>query len=140
VAGRASKIGSILLAVVWVAVVCAAVALAIARRETQGVYTYIILGMAALMLLLFAVNYLPRWPQTERSAETVGKFSLGLLLLCIIILLAVSLVKGYRTIGLIGDAALLLFLVTFVRIFVSYVKDMGIRFSVRERKDNEKGD
>ncbi|MBI4832722.1 MAG: hypothetical protein HY801_14455 [Candidatus Lindowbacteria bacterium] len=139
-AGRRYRIGSIIFALAWLAVVGAAVALAVVRRESQGVYTYIIIGMAAMMLVVFVINYLPWRLQAKSATEVIGKLSTGLLILSVIILLAVSLAKGYRNLGLFGSAVLLLFLVTFIRIFASYLKDMGIRLRHEpkgDRKDSQ---
>lgn len=120
-----SKLKTVVLSFVWLAVVCGAVALAITRRAEQGITAYIIVGLATVMLALFGINHLPRKVQKKSSTDLFGKLFLGLLILFAILILSVSLIKGFRTFGIIGNGVLILFLITFIRIFIDYVKDFN---------------
>jgi len=129
---------TILLSGIWLATVCVTVTLAIARRDEYGITSYLIAGAAAVMLAVFVVAHLPRRLQRRYVAELLGKLSVGLLILFAIFILAASLVKGYRNLGVLGTGVLILFLVTFVRIFISYVKDLNKEGrTVRREAENE---
>ncbi len=117
-----TNLAKIILPIVWLAVVGVAIFLAIKRYE-HSIHLYIVIGIAIGMLVLFALNYAPRKFRQRPFAELVAHLFVGFLILMAILALAVSLVKGYKRFGLLGNAALMLFLITFVTIFVDYVKD-----------------
>jgi len=126
---------TILLSIVWLAVVCGAAALAIARRETLGISAYIIIGGAIVMLVLFAVDRLPRGLENKLPTELIGNLFTGLLILFAILILGVSLLKGYRNLGIIGSGILALFLIVFLRIFADYVRDFWKKSRRHDGKD-----
>lgn len=135
---RKIQFKTIFLSLIWLAVVFGAVALAIARRDQYGITTYIVIGIAVGMLVIFAINYLPKKTQRKSSSDLIGKLATGLLILCAILILAVSLVKGYKNFGIVGNGALLLFLFVFVRIFIDFVKDFDKKpVALRSKKKKE---
>ena len=125
---------TIFLSVIWLATVCGAVILAIMRRDQYGTLSYVAVGAGVVMLVVFAVEYLPRRIQRRLLAELLGHLSVGLLILFAIVILAASLVKGYRNFGVLGSGVLLLFLITFIRIFISYMKDFKKQPRTRKGK------
>ena len=118
-----SRIRIIVFNLLWLGVVCGAAALAIARRDEEGAFSYLSIGLAVVMLVLFAIGNMPRRLQKKNLAELLGKLSVGLLILFAIFILATTLIKGYNNFGLLGSGVLILFLFTFIRIFISYMKD-----------------
>ena len=118
-----SKIKIIFLSLIWIGGVCGAAILMMARRDEQGIHAYLAVGLAVAMLLSFAVAYLPRKLQGKNFAELSEKLSTGLVLLFVILILAAFLIKGYKNIGIFGSGVVLLFLFTFIRLFISFIKD-----------------
>ena len=131
---------TILLSLIWLATVCGAVSLAIVRRDQRGIFSYLAVGAGVVMLVVFAVDRLPWKVQKKSFAELLGHLSVGLLILFAILILAASLVKGYRNFGVLGNGVLLLFLITFIRIFISYVKDFTKRRRMRVGTEETKSE
>lgn len=132
-----SKIGAILLAVVWLAVVAAAVFIAVTRREGYGSLAYIAPGMAAAMLVIFALTYLPRRLKDSPWAEGLGELAVAVLILFAIAILAMAILSTNN--GIVGTAALVLFLLAFIRIFRDYMKHLKRSRAKRPRTNRQAG-
>lgn len=68
----------------------------------------------------------------------IDKLFVGLLLLLVIAFLAYMMITGYSNFGLLGSGFLLLFLVTFIRIFISFVKDASKELKAGRGKNDRK--
>ena len=124
------RVVHVLLAVVWLAVVGLGMFLAITRREEYGYSAYIALGIGAAMLVIFVLNYLPRNVQKKTAAEWAGDLATAVLILGAVAVLGYSIVVGKH--GIFGTLVLLVFFITFIRIFRDYVKHL-------QEKRNRKG-
>ena len=118
-----SRIRTVLLSLIWLAVVGGAVALAITRREEYGASAFIAVGIAVFMLVIFVISFLPKRIQSKSLSDLLGKLSVGALILLAIAVLGYSLVKGPR--GILATGILVLFLVSFMRIFIDYLKHVS---------------
>ena len=138
-AGSKSKINTILISMLWLGGVCGAMILAIKRRHEQGMFSYLSMGLGAVMLVLFVLGYLPRRLKKKDLTELIDKLFVGLLLLFAISIIAATLIKGYRNFGLLGNGFLILFLVTFIRIFINYVKHVKKEMGTKKGKGKDGG-
>ncbi len=120
-----SRLKTILLAAIWLAIVGGGMLAAISRREEFGVISYIVVGIGITMTMLFAVGSLPKKIQRRSFTELARKLFVGFLILCANLFLIVILVQGYKNLGILAGGALILFLVTFIQIFFSYIKDFN---------------
>ena len=118
-----SKVRTILLSLLWLSVVCGGVALAISRREEYGGSALIAVGIAVFMLILFVISFIPKRLRDKSFPEFLGRLSVGALILLAIAVLGYGLVKGPR--GILTTGIFVLFLVSFVRIFIDYLKYLG---------------
>jgi|GEM_PF-4468509 len=118
------KVRTVLLALIWLAVVGGAVALAVTRREEYGVSDApITVGIAVFMLIIFVISFLPKKLQGKSLPDLLGKLSVGALILFAIAVLSYAIIKGPR--GILATGILVLFLASFVRIFINYLKNIG---------------
>ena len=108
------------LACVWLAVVAASVYIAATRRQEYGPFAYIAPGMAVFMLALFVLAFLPHKGSEPPLRERVGLLSVGALILFALAALGFALVQSRGSLA--GLIALGLFFVTFVRIFVAWLR------------------
>lgn len=118
-----SKLLNVLLCAAWLAVVAVAVGLAFARWRQAPVTGVIVLVIAAAMLVVFVISFLPKKARHAPMAGSLGRWAVGALLVGAIAALAATLVMGFRKLGVIGVVAVSFFLVTFVRIFLDFIKD-----------------
>ncbi len=137
-AGSRSKINTIVVSILWVGGVCGAMVLAIKRRDEQGMFSYLSMGLGVVMLVLFVAGYLPRRLKKKNLVALIDKLFVGLLLLLVIAFLAYMVITGYSNFGLLGTGFLLLFLVTFIRIFISFVKDSRKELQAKRGKTDRK--
>jgi len=118
-----SRIRTVLLSLIWLAVVSGAVALAVTRRDEYGASALITVGIAIFMLIIFVISFLPKKIQNKSLSELLGRLSVGALILLAIAVLGYALVKGPR--GILATGVFVLFLVSFARIFIDYLKHLG---------------
>jgi len=130
-----SKIVAILMAVVWLAVVAVAVFIAVTRRDEYGALTYIAPGMAAAMLVIFAIAYLPRRLKDTPWVDRLGELAVAVLILFAITILAIAILSTNN--GIVGTAVLVLFLLAFVRIFRDYIKHLRKSRKKRQPKNSQ---
>jgi len=114
------KITTFFLGLVWVGVVVVAVIIAVTRREEYGHFAYVVPGMAVLMLILFALAFLPKKISGKSFAERLGELCTGGLLLIVLVVLGVAVYQKRDSI--LGIGVLVLFFITFLRIFIDWVK------------------
>ena len=132
---------TVLLSVVWLAVVGTGLFLAITRREEYGFGAYIAIGIAVFMLAIFGLTLLPKRIQKKKSSDLAGKLSVAALVLLAIAVLVYHIIVARP--GIFGTAVLGLFTFVFVRIFIDLMKEIfGPEKKHRERsrsKDSGEG-
>jgi len=120
---RTRKIGALFLALVWLAVVAGSVVIVLTRHETYGWWVYLVPVIAAVMLIVFTISFLPRKFQDRPVNQLVGQMATGALILAAIVVLGSAIASFVKAGGSIGPILILgLFFVIFCRIFVDFVK------------------
>jgi hypothetical protein len=117
------RIISVLLSIVWLAVVGTAIWLAVTRFDRYGVLSLVAIGIAVVMLAIFVVERLGRKRGSSGTGRPAANWLTGALILGAVVMLVASVVKGYGNLGLGGSAVLILFALAFVRIFIDFVRD-----------------
>jgi len=114
----------ILLNLAWLAIVLAGIAIVIWKFDEYGIGGVIAIGIGLAMLVIFGISHLSKSAHDKPMTKRLGEGATGALILGAILVLAYSLVRGYRNFGVFGTAVLLLFLVIFVGILKDYIKHL----------------
>ena len=125
------KIVTFLLAAAWLGIIAVSVYIAVTRREKYGYFAYTVPTMAVFMLVLFVLAFLPKSQSESRPSQWLGKLATGALILIVI---GVLIAAAFNHRGsVVGFAVMILFLVTFVQIFISWLKE-GLHCTKRPRR------
>ena len=133
------QLRTVLMSVVWVAVVVGAVVLALTRRnETGSGAVYLVAALAAVMLTALVINWLPAKVRQGRLRTLIGPVVTGALILLALAILGYS---AYRSGGLsTGTVVLGVFFLIFLGIGRDFLKaKFGKDPKARRRSGRENG-
>ncbi len=114
----------IALNIAWIAIVLAGMATAVVqfRQHTAWAIAAILIGSA--MLVIYAAAFAVKIPRLANFANRASDYAVALLIIGAILVLAASLILGFRRFGLVVDLVLVLFLCVFLGILRDYLKHL----------------
>lgn len=88
---------TVLLTLLWLAVVGLAVYLAVTRSDVYGYAAYLVPAMALCMLVIFALAHLPKSASDTPLGKRLGHLATGVLIMLVLIVLGVETMRRWRT-------------------------------------------
>ena len=136
-AKRAPRIPPFIFIPVWLAVVSGAIVYAITHFEEYGAFSVIMVLLAAFMLTLFFITFLPAKMQKHPFTEGLGKWATGLLIIGAVCALGYHFVLTFGHNSFMGTVVIIFFIFIFVRILIDFIKDARKPKRTRKKSDGK---
>ena len=115
------KLLTVLLYIVWLAVVAGSVFIVLTRRDEYGYWVVIVPGMAVCMLTIFVSGFLPKSAREKPLTEWLGRLSV---LMLILFALAVLGLGVFSARGMGAKIVLGVFFIVFLNILRDYIRHL----------------